>query len=936
MNDCPDETRVGDFLEGRLTPTDEAVLDEHIDVCASCRELAANLCRLQSAQSLEATPFDPYADLMSGSHAGRYSILKLIGRGSMGTVYEAYDPKLDRKIALKTVYAGAQYSQQVLTTRLGQEARALAKLSHSNVISVFDVGELNNGQLFIAMELVDGVSLRQWATRRARTSWWSVRDIALAAGRGLVAAHSAHLIHRDFKPDNVLVGRNGDVRVTDFGLVKSIEAPRNRAPDQAATTQVFSSRSTALNGTPAYMSPEQLRGEPASSASDQFSYCVTLFELLTGKRPFLGSTAEQMIGAIERANLGPLATAKAPMAVKAAIRRGLAANPAERFATMSELLSALAAPKPRLMRRLATWAIVALTGLAAGAAIVTWHDLQGSVCAEGQQRAQTVWNVQRQESLATQFLSLGVIGEKQFRTVSTLVDQWVATWQTRYDSNCDEIKMRRTQPPSTFARRLACYEQRLAEMNGALDVLAGTNLLSLVRSADVILGQPPLETCDKQPEEPNDLQNQSPALIAQVRTLDARLASASSLYDASRFTEAAKVAGQVRDEAQSLPSPRHAVRALLLLGKISASSSNENAITLLREVWSTALIAQDDRAAATAASFLSAVLAEHGQFKDSEEWLWHAETLIHRLNGDLDLERLVADRAGYVAFLRHDFEMAIQRGRRALELSQQLYGPSSIQAADSEASLGMAYTAVYRFDDAQWRHRHALTVAEPLVGVGNHRISMLRISLAEDLMNLAHPAEAFDVLQPALEPVTATLGEDSRQVAQMREFTAVILAQLGRADEALVLADKALKTFQTKKLVRNIAYAMTTKAMALMAARRFSDGRAQMREARAFIVTTFGPHDPDIAQTFQAEGDALLQGGFYRDALEAFHQALKKPGGDWMTGQIKLAMGKSFLALRNIKDSRAALQGALAMLEKYPNSTSLDEAKRLLRDAFEH
>ncbi len=230
-------------------------------------------------------PRDPSAEALErGAAVGRYVILDRIGAGGMGVVYAAYDPELDRRVALKLLRTDRFAAPGHL--RLLREAKALARLTHPNVVAVHDAGTFGD-QVFVAMELVEGETLRQWLEAGAR-SWREVLDRLLAAGRGLAAAHAAGLVHRDFKPENVLLGRDGRVRVVDFGLAKALAdaAEEPAAPDSGGELASPLTEWGAVLGTPAYMAPEQIRGIAADARSDQFSFCVALYEALYGERPF--------------------------------------------------------------------------------------------------------------------------------------------------------------------------------------------------------------------------------------------------------------------------------------------------------------------------------------------------------------------------------------------------------------------------------------------------------------------------------------------------------------------------------------------------------------------------------------------------------------------------------------------------------------------------
>ena len=225
------------------------------------------------------------ADVVRGSSLGRYIVLDRVGEGGMGIVYTAYDPELNRRVAIKLVRAVASKSTSAKDrqARLLREAQAMARLSHPNVIAVHDVGTYGE-QVFIAMELVDGTTLKEWL-KQARRSWREIVEVFLAAGKGLAAAHAAGLVHRDFKPSNVLVGKDGRVRVMDFGVARPVSTADDKVPGESpfAEVDVALTRVGSVVGTPRYMAPEQRGGQPVDPRSDQFSFCASLYEALYGE-----------------------------------------------------------------------------------------------------------------------------------------------------------------------------------------------------------------------------------------------------------------------------------------------------------------------------------------------------------------------------------------------------------------------------------------------------------------------------------------------------------------------------------------------------------------------------------------------------------------------------------------------------------------------------
>lgn len=363
---CLSDEQVSAFALGMVSGEERRVIESHIADCGQCGKLVAMVVSAQlSSTSEEAAIAD--GPLARGDRVGRYEIEAILGAGAMGTVYAAHDPALDRRVALKLIRA--HVAAPDLEARLLREAKAMARLTHPEVIAVYDAGR-HGDRVFIAMELVEGGTLREWLHAAPRT-WREILAIYLRAGRGLAQAHAAGIVHRDFKPDNVLVGKGGAVRVTDFGLARAErgeasaplepDAPIEETPIDATLT-----RTGALVGTPVYMAPEQLAGRTADARSDIYSYCVALHEALYGERPFSGRTVSELLAAKSANDVRaePAGSKVAPR-LRRVLLKGLRADPDERFATMEQLLDAL--DRASRARR---WPLaIGAAAFAAGAAI---------------------------------------------------------------------------------------------------------------------------------------------------------------------------------------------------------------------------------------------------------------------------------------------------------------------------------------------------------------------------------------------------------------------------------------------------------------------------------------------------------------------------------------------------------------------------------------
>jgi hypothetical protein len=365
-----------------MSGTAAEAIERHINVCADCRSIVAETAKypfsdvstdggtlVMRRPPAVVTRFEP------GTQIGRYVVRDVIGSGGMGIVYTAHDPGLDRKVALKLLRPDLDSERPIedLQARLVREAQAMARLSHPNVVTVYDVGTYQ-GQVFVAMELVAGSTLKRWLAERPR-AWRDVLAVFGAAGRGLAAAHATGLVHRDFKPENVLLTREGEPKVTDFGLACTpVEADDGGDRDLARPSRPWRlaiTQSSAVVGTPAYMAPEQFLCK-ADARSDQFSFCVAMFEALFGDRPFEMPTFERVFSGAQWSTTRTIpVTSQVPASIRSALMRGLASEPDQRFASMEALLAALALPssRPRPRVRARFWvagAVVAAVGA------VTW------------------------------------------------------------------------------------------------------------------------------------------------------------------------------------------------------------------------------------------------------------------------------------------------------------------------------------------------------------------------------------------------------------------------------------------------------------------------------------------------------------------------------------------------------------------------------------
>ncbi|MGE5182094.1 MAG: protein kinase domain-containing protein [Acidobacteriota bacterium] len=558
----------------------------------------------------------------ASARLGHFHLLEPIGRGGMGTVYSAYDLRLDRKVAIKLLEqhdASAELRPQ-RNQRLLREAQAMAKLSHPNVVPIFEVG-LDGERLFIAMEYVAGETLAKWL--QTKRTWREIVGVFAQAGRGLAAAHEAGIIHRDFKPANVLVDAKGHVRVTDFGIAlvgpstdsgddlrsseSSIDSPSLHSDLTPPSTSTPLTEAGALVGTPAYMSPEQLKRSPIDARSDQFSFCVALYEALFGKRPFPGRGKEYKRQVTRGEIAKPDPKAAVPGWVTALVMRGLSADPDARFPSMTALVDALARDPSRRRKQLALagGALVAI----AGAAIVAGWQLSArrgaaeQACSGAAAELAGAWDDGVRAQLERAFAASGApYADASAKAVEAVLDRYRADWIAMRTDACRATRVREEQSEHVLDLRIACLDRREQELRALTSLLAaGGDAHHVEKAVEAASALTPLAGCADTTAllapnaEPTD-----PALRARRDELRGRLARLVALDHLGRSKEAREPANALVADARASGDPRMLAEALALRGELetkandfkAAGATYEEALRAARDTGDTALLAR--------------------------------------------------------------------------------------------------------------------------------------------------------------------------------------------------------------------------------------------------------------------------------------------------------------------------------------------------------
>jgi tetratricopeptide (TPR) repeat protein/predicted Ser/Thr protein kinase len=745
--------------------------------------------------------------LEPGKRLGRYVIVKKIGRGGMGTVYAAYDPELDRNVALKLVSAGAEVEDgDEGRARLLREAQAIACLSHPNVVAIHDVG-IWEDYVVIAMEFIEGRSLRAWA--RTPRDWREIVEIHLEAARGLRAAHAAGLVHRDFKPDNVLVGVDGRVRVADFGLARPADADE---PPPAAVLEPTSESGTGFTtdpkltltgttlGTPAYMSPEQHRCEMVDARSDQFSFCVSLWETLYGQRPFSGRT----LGELARQTCGheithPTNRRRVPAGIQHALLRGLAAQPDERFPGMDALMDALRRP---LLRRNAG-RMVAWGGLAAGVvAIVVGvtpavSRTEGPRCerSAAEARLAGVWDDEVRARVESAVLgSDRSFAADTWERVEAGLDEYAASWSDAHVEACVATHIRGEQTPRWLDDRMKCLERRLDGLGRLTGKLSEANE-DLVTVAGLRVRElPPVDHCEGAGLEGTKPLPADPALADQVRGQREVLESARDLVQAKNADEARAMLRGVLVRARELEYRPLRAEALLQIGGIETDLDHDYARAAGRfhDAVADALASGYEGAAARAWVELAGNATSRQAYEEARMWADYARQALKR-RPDPAVEQNLEGALTWLCVHEGDPKAALAHAQRALEIEEASAGPEHPRAISALNLVSVAHYYGHQKDEAlRYLHR-ALAIAENVHGPRHPALSAPLNNIGVILTDQKKYDEAAEYYERSLSIREATLDERHQHLHQAYDNLAELLWRDGQYARALPHAERTVE-----------------------------------------------------------------------------------------------------------------------------------------------
>ncbi|MCR9164102.1 MAG: protein kinase domain-containing protein [Nannocystaceae bacterium] len=898
-------------------------------------------------QIAAAPPIDPPnlgAELQPGTLvAGTFRVERKLGEGGMGVVYRVHDLELDRPVALKLQSKESEQS----TIRMAREARAMARLSHPNVVPVHEVGQ-HEGQVFIAMEYIPGGTVRQWLEESPR-SWQEIVQLFIQAGRGLAAAHAIELVHRDFKPDNVLVGEDGRALVADFGLAraivpkpegKSVERtagssqaagqPATASPESRTSSSVAASdlsnkitKTGAMVGTMAYMAPEQWAGSEIDARTDQFSFCVALFEALCGVRPFAGRSAGPLLYNIQRGEIrAPLPGRRVPRRILKILRRGLAADPYDRFASMDVLLRRLERPPMSRGRVAFSLGALLIAGVAGAAATAATDD--DDPCRAGAAQMRSLWTPEVKDELTQAAAATGKphVGDTVQRALAPLAS-YADAWAEAYTEACTATHVRKEQTEGTFELIAACLADRRQAYEAVVQELRSGDVAALESSVRAAGSLPTLDPCtnadalrklDPLPTDP-DVRRSLLELRAEIQAVPDELSDLD-------YEDALARAHDLLERAQAIGYRPTIGRARLRIVQLQQRADGLSSDELVREAFNDGLASGDYHLAAEAAAHSVEFYAS----KDATEahrWGATGQTLLEEI-GASKLESLDLMRAEGVAYgMAGDFTKAEPIFREIIDVrtARDPEDPSLINAY-SDLAVTLYRKGEVEASASMFEEAYARTIQAE--GERHPNASRMLANLARITLALGKKHEALTMFEEARGQLAAAYGEEHAEVARIDNHLAELYAATGEVERAIVVLERGIAIMRTTGGQRLTARfdAEVLYSQLLSEVGRDAEAQASLKATIEALREHALPSGLAAALT-EAASQAHRRGE-HRDALKLGREAIE------ILGQTELANGRStawvtigeaHFALEELSEAESAFRSAVQAAEGIPLAT---------------
>ena len=684
------------------------------------------------------------AAVSPGTTIGHFVVVGYLGAGGMGTVYAAFDAQLQRRVAIKVLRPDAHGTDG--HARLLREAQAMARLAHPNVVTVHEVGAYGE-DVFLAMEFIEGRTLKRWMEEKH--TWRERLAVLRSAGNGLAAAHRAGLIHRDFKPENVLIGNDGRVAVADFGIARAHGAdeptgePREptaadrRAPEfdgvatlRTATTVSISGRTPspletpltqtgALLGTVGYMAPERALDGRDDARSDQFSFAVTAYRVLYGRPPFAYSDVATYLTALLADPLPPPGGSGVPAWVQAVIARGLARAPEDRFVSMDDLLAALDRDPAK---RRAAWALVAAGVLAAVVTLVARAHEQRVIrakCTAGDALIAEAWNPQIRDAMGAAIRASGTPRADDVAERTThVLDEWSKGWAAAYREASEATLLRGVDTPATLSVRLTCLDRQREELAALANRLGHADKAIAHRATSAVYELPSPKRCWEPEAALASRLPDAPGPRARALALQKELARASAITITGSCKGVNEAANHGIDEARAIPHRVLEAQFLNLRAGCEWDSGDVTAANASRQKAFVAAVAagDDSLAATTAAAIAFGYAYRNVKTPEGEDWLSIGKAVLEREGHDdlaesavLEAEVEILSSGGYA-------EKTLPLYERLIALDIRILGPSHPGVAGDYNNYATDLNHAGRIEEGIAALRKALEINEALYG----------------------------------------------------------------------------------------------------------------------------------------------------------------------------------------------------------------------------
>ncbi|MCP3961572.1 MAG: serine/threonine protein kinase [bacterium] len=868
------------------------------------------------------------AGLDRGASLGRYVVLDLVGSGGMGVIYSAYDPDLDRRVALKILRAERFAASQAeeARERLLREAKALARLAHPNVVAVHDVGVVG-GQVFVAMEFIEGIDLKTWL-RQEKRGWREILRLFAQAGKGLAAAHRAGLTHRDFKPANVMLGDDGRVRVLDFGL--AIPRDDGAVPAGTGAEDLSGSgsgsrtdrltRTGRVAGTPAYMAPEQYDDPAVTAACDQFSFCVALWEALYDQLPFAGKERGEVLDNMRAGRLRAVPrNTQAPAWLRKAVARGLAADPADRHPSLEALLTALERKPPR------RWLAAALVVVTAAAALGTYlHQRSTQLCQGAEQHLVGIWDTERKAAIRAAVLaSPKPYAGGLWQGIERTLDEYTSDWVEMRTEACAATRLRGEQSEQLLDLRMDCLDRRLTELQMLGDLLVEADADAVERSVQAAGKLSSLASCaDARALTaviPPPADEKARQLVADLR---ADIAEAKALNDLGILDQAQAAAEVIDERLEQIAYPPVEAEAHRLLGLI-AQTGEDLELAERHLVLAAAKADQGRHDEVRFYSDIALVWVHRADVEQARRWLELARGALERLGRPPTLLASWHQTAAMIHLRAGEYREAAEAATTAADLSRRHNGPSHRFTVRSLSTLGNALYRQARYPEALATFEEVTAIRLRTLGPTHPDVAYSQQAQGELLKNLGRYEEARELLTTALATLEQALGPDHSRVAITVESLGNTYARLGQLEPALAALRRGLDIWRDLNGEDSSAVAVSLNNIGLVLRdqRQYDEAEGHFRRALSIHEREDGAEHPDTLIARVNLGSVLLDQGRPREALgylEPAHDAAEQAlGAEHVTSvHSGLILGEVLLELGSVRRGTELITTGAALAEQ--------------------